>query len=72
MLTLRAVFYALLKDDREMGCKISKKQRDVAIEKMLTYRKWLIEHVLRVETDVTLVILPVADAVPTYRDIDPG
>lgn len=38
---------------------------------MKVYRKWLLKEVLRVDTDNTLVVLPVADAEPNYRDLDP-
>ncbi|KAK4497672.1 hypothetical protein PRZ48_010325 [Zasmidium cellare] len=49
---------------------ISKAQRDDAVRRLDVYKKWLLEQV--VVGNHPIVILPVMDAVPTYRDDPPS
>ena len=39
---------------------------------MEIYKDWLLHEVLQVDDETALVVLPIKDAEPNYRDTDPG
>ena len=39
---------------------------------MGVYKQWLLDKVLRTASETALVVLPIKDAEPGYRDVDPG
>lgn len=53
----------------EVAKGISRAQRDEAVCRLEVYKRWLRERIL--VGDNPIVILPVMDAVPTYRDTPP-
>lgn len=42
------------------------------MQRMNVYKNWVLEKILRVDSETALVILPIMDAEPNYRDTDPG
>ncbi|KAI9713760.1 MAG: hypothetical protein M1828_001354 [Chrysothrix sp. TS-e1954] len=56
----------------DVGSKISKAARDHAVFKMEVYKEWVLQSVLQVQQETTLVVLPVMDVEPNYRDTLPG
>ena len=42
------------------------------MQRMNVYKDWVLEKVLRIDSETALVILPIMDAEPNYRDTDPG
>ncbi|CAJ2504123.1 Uu.00g115170.m01.CDS01 [Anthostomella pinea] len=46
-------------------------QRDSAVAKLAVYRKWMLEHVLKEGQKDALLLLPIEDMSPRYRDDPP-
>ena len=57
---------------REIGSGITRAQRNDAMQRMETYKDWVLQEVLHVDDETALVVLPIKDAEPNYRDTDPG
>jgi len=57
---------------RDIGSEISHKQRNNAKKRTDVYKSWVLDNILEVDRETTLVVLPIKDAEPNYRDIDPG
>ena len=55
-------------ETREISAKITKLMRDVAVEKLEVYRKWFNDHVMQSEKQNTIVVLPIENITPRYRD----
>ena len=58
--------------NREIGSGITLEQRNDAMQRMEIYKDWVLQKVLRVDEERALVVLPIRDAEPNYRDTDPG
>ena len=58
--------------NREIGSGISRAQRNDAIQRMEIYKDWVLQKVLHIDDETALVVLPIKDAEPNYRDTDPG
>ena len=57
--------------NREVGRDITPKQRRDAMQRMGIYKDLVLQKVLHVDDQTALVVLPIIDAEPNYRDIDP-
>lgn len=53
---------------RELSAKITQSERDIAVSRLEVYRKWFLKDVMRVGQFDTLVILPIENISPRYRD----
>lgn len=58
--------------DREIDTGITPEQRKDTMQRMEIYKDWVLQKVLHVVDQTALVVLPIKDAKPNYRDIDPG
>ena len=58
--------------NREVGSGITLEQRNDAMQRMGIYMDWVLQKVLHVNDQTALVVLPIKDAEPNYRDTDPG
>ena len=58
--------------NREVGSGITLAQRNDAMRRMEIYKDWLLHEVLHVDDGTALVVLPIKDVEPNYRDTDPG
>ncbi|KAF4539975.1 Tetratricopeptide repeat domain-containing protein [Lasiodiplodia theobromae] len=55
-----------------MASKISRAERDDATDKLEVYRNWFTEKIMRVKESNTIVILPIEEISPRYRDEPPS
>ncbi|KAF2110372.1 amidase signature domain-containing protein [Lophiotrema nucula] len=55
----------------DVGSEISQEQRDDAKKRTEVYKSWVMDNILEVDRETTLVVLPIQDAEPNYRDVDP-
>jgi hypothetical protein len=53
---------------RELSATITKAERDIAVERLAVYEKWFSDKVLKVGKNDTIVIIPIEDMTPRYRD----
>lgn len=53
---------------RELSAKITQSERDIAVNRLEIYRRWFLKEVMRVNHFDTLVILPIENISPRYRD----
>ncbi len=51
-----------------MADKVSPEERNEGWERIYTYKKWLLDNVLR---EGTVLVLPVDEGKPNYRDAPP-
>ena len=58
--------------NRDIGSGITRAQRDDAMQRMEVYKDWVLQNVLQIDQEIALVVLPIKDAEPNYRDTDPG
>ena len=58
--------------NREVGRGITLAQRNDAMRHMEIYKDWLLQDVLHVDEETALIVLPIKEAEPNYRDTDPG
>ena len=58
--------------NREIGSGITLAQRNDAMRRMEIYKNWVLQEVLHIGDKTALVVLPIKDAEPNYRDTDPG
>ena len=58
--------------NRDAGSQITREQRDDAFRRTEVYKLWVLHHILKVDNETALVVLPIKDAEPNYRDTDPG
>ena len=58
--------------NREIGSGITLAQRNDAMQRMEVYKDWVLQEVLHIDDETALVVLPIKDAEPNYRDTDPG
>lgn len=65
---LHPVFGSCSRSVRELANKVTPEERNQGWEHIYTYRKWLLENVFH---EGTLVILPVDEGKPNYRDATP-
>lgn len=56
----------------EEGAQITQAQRDEAVRRLSVYKRWFLETVLKHETENPLLILPIANVTPVYRDLEPA
>ena len=59
-------------NNREIGSGITLAQRNNAMRRMEIYKEWVLREVLHINDETALVVLPIKDAEPNYRDTDPG
>ncbi len=57
---------------RNVGESITDSQYDDAMERLLIYKRWLLDTLFKPDKQLTVMILPIAEAVPNYRDTPPG
>ncbi len=65
-------FFNSRSHNREIGSGIARAQRNDAMQRMEIYKDWVLQNVLHVDDETALVVLPIKDAEPNYRDTDPG
>ena len=53
---------------RDLASKITAEERDVAVERLTVYKRWFLEHVMREGERDTLVLIPIENISPRYRD----
>ena len=58
--------------NREIGSGITLAQRNDAMRRMEIYKDWVLQEVLQIDDETALVVLPIKDVEPNYRDTDPG
>ncbi len=56
---------------RDVGRRITRAQRDDAMQRINVYKDWVLQKVLHIDDETALVVLPITDAEPNYRDTDP-
>ncbi|KAL8731036.1 MAG: hypothetical protein Q9166_003687 [cf. Caloplaca sp. 2 TL-2023] len=54
--------------DRDLSAGITKEARDMAVEKLQVYRKWFCSKVMQTEKRNAIVVLPIENLTPRYRD----
>ena len=42
------------------------------MRRMEIYKNWVLQEVMHIDDQTALVVLPIKDAEPNYRDTDPG
>lgn len=57
---------------RDIASRISRLERDDAVGKLEVYRRWFAEEVMKVGQLNTIVVLPVEEISPRYRDEAPS
>jgi hypothetical protein len=45
--------------------------RDTGVARMLVYKEWVLKKILQVSSTQSVVVVPVDDAQPNYRDAQP-
>lgn len=53
---------------RDLSAKITQGERNIAVDQLEVYRKWFLKEVIRVDQFDTLIILPIENISPRYRD----
>lgn len=53
---------------KELSGKISEAERDIAVERLDVYRRWFSQVMMQVEERNMIVILPIENISPRYRD----
>ena len=66
-----SVQMTLLTYNRDHASKISQEERDVAAAKLDVYRNWFSKHVMRSGESMTIVLIPIEEISPRYRDEAP-
>lgn len=56
----------------DLGKSITKAQRDEEIQRLEVYKTWFLQHVLQVGARGAIIVLPIANVEPNYRDKTPG
>jgi hypothetical protein len=56
---------------RNLASRVTKSDRDDAVKRLKVYRDWFMEHVVSARTDHTLIIVPIENLSPRYRDESP-
>ena len=54
---------------RDLSATITQAERDTAITRLKIYREWFIREVMQVEKSNSIVIIPIENISPRYRDI---
>ncbi|KAK3943635.1 amidase signature domain-containing protein [Diplogelasinospora grovesii] len=57
---------------QELSSKIAQEERNIAVDRLEVYRKWFTEHFLQVGKKDTLVLIPIEEISPRYRDEAPA
>ena len=57
---------------RKLSAGITQEEREEAVHRLAVYEKWCSEHVLRVGTHNTVILIPIENISPRYRDEPPG
>lgn len=42
------------------------------MQRMNVYKDWVLQKVLHIDDETALVVLPIKEVEPNYRDTDPG
>lgn len=53
---------------RDLSANITQAERDIAISRLDVYRKWFCQEVMQVEKHDSIVIIPIENISPRYRD----
>ena len=53
---------------RDLSAKIIKAERDSAIARIDVYRKWFFQEVMQVDKHASIVVIPIENISPRYRD----
>ena len=53
---------------RDLSAKITKAERDSAIARLDVYRKWFFQEVMQVNKHASIVVVPIENISPRYRD----
>lgn len=56
---------------RGIASKITREERDDAVSKLNVYREWFARKVMRIGERNTIVVLPIEEISPRYRDENP-
>ncbi|RYO26794.1 hypothetical protein AA0111_g7852 [Alternaria arborescens] len=56
---------------RNLGRLVDESQKNRAFERYSVYKDWFLKHILRPEETRTIVVLPIEELEPRYRDIPP-
>ena len=57
---------------RDVGRLIDKSQKDRAWQRYEVYKDWFIENIIRPDDTRTIIVLPIEELEPRYRDIPPA
>lgn len=63
--------FELTVSSRDLSSKISGKERDIAVEKLDVYKEWFLDVVMQRGKRDTLVLIPIENISPRYRDDPP-
>lgn len=58
----------LMHELRDLSSRITEAQRDHAVQRLLVFKVWFMEHIMEVDTARTMVVLPIENIAPRYRD----
>jgi len=56
---------------RSLGDEVTLEERNAEILKLDIYKDWLLEEIFKVSSRTAIMILPIDEPVPTYRDAQP-
>jgi hypothetical protein len=62
------LIFDLISASRNLPATITKGERDTAVERLAVYNKWVGEKILRLSTHETIIIIPIENISPRYRD----
>jgi len=53
---------------RNLSAGITKEERDIAVHRLSVYEKWCLEKILQIGTHNTIILIPIENMTPRYRD----
>jgi hypothetical protein len=53
---------------RNLSAEITKEERDIAVHRLSIYEKWCSEKILQIGTHDTIILIPIENMTPRYRD----
>ena len=58
----------LMHELRDLSSQITEAQRDHAVQRLSVFKVWFMKHIMAVDTARTVVVLPIENIAPRYRD----
>lgn len=55
-------------ESRNLSASITKEERDIAVHRLSVYEKWCSDNVLQIGTYNTVLLIPIENITPRYRD----